>query len=113
MTAKTSDDMRQAVQRLAALSAVARLKGFIRATHFVTIAARDSYEVGTSGLRSPDRLRAANELMHKLLGIALASAEGRETYPDDVIVEIVEEMAPAAGIDPQQIFARIFVPDVN
>lgn len=113
MTDRISDNSRLAAQRLTALSASARLKGFIRAAHFVTVAARDTYEVGASGLKNPNRLRAANELMHRLLGIAVASAEGQGTYPDDVIVEIIEEMAPVAGIDPQQIFAQLFVPDVN
>jgi hypothetical protein len=113
MTERTFNDSIPAVQRLAALSDGARLKGLVRAAHFVTIGARDTYEIGTSGLRKPERLRAANELLHKLLGIAVALAQGQATYPDDVIVEMIEELAPAAGIDPRQIFAQLFLPDVN
>jgi len=113
MSNSNDSSLKSAAQRLGSLPAGARLKGFIRAAYFVTMAARDSYEVGTNGLRNPERLRVANELLHRLLGIAAASAEGQSTYPDDVIVEIIHEMAPNAGIDPQEVISRVLVSDVN
>jgi hypothetical protein len=60
--------------------------------HELTVVARDTYEVGGEGLTNPARMRAVNEVQHRLMSflVALLSGDPRR-YPDDILVRIVLE----------------------
>jgi hypothetical protein len=58
--------------------------------HGLTIAARDTYEFQAPGVRAPERLRAINEVQHRVLAhICSLLAQSELRYPDDVLVSIM------------------------
>jgi hypothetical protein len=60
--------------------------------HGLTIAARDAYEFQAPGVRAPERLRAINEIQHRVLAhIHSLLTNGEWRYPDDVLVSIMLE----------------------
>ena len=61
--------------------------------HNLTMVARDTYEVQAPGVRAPERLRAINEIQHRVFGHirALTTADSRR-YPDDVLLSIFFEI---------------------
>jgi hypothetical protein len=60
----------------------------------LTIVARDTYVVGELGIHAPERLRAINEIQHRVLAhiLALATEDDRR-YPDDVLLSILLDHA--------------------
>lgn len=63
-----------------------------RFAHSITIIARDTYAAGTEEVHSPRRLRALNEIQHRLLGhIEKLLADDPQRYPDDVLIKIVTD----------------------
>lgn len=68
----------------------------------LTVMARDTYEVGGTGLTDPQRMRAINEVQHQLLNFLTAilrSDVGR--YTDDVIVHMILEHPDDANLERQ------------
>ena len=61
--------------------------------HNMTIAARDTYEVQSPGVRAPQRLRDINEIQHRVFGhiSALLTGERESRYPDDTLLSILLE----------------------
>jgi hypothetical protein len=60
--------------------------------HNLTIAARDTYEFQAPGVGAPERLRAINEIQHRVLAHILAlTIRDTRRYPDDVLLSIVLE----------------------
>jgi hypothetical protein len=58
--------------------------------HALTILARDTYEVGGTGLTQPARLRHLNEVQHRVLSSVLAlRTPATPRYPDDVLVPLI------------------------
>lgn len=58
--------------------------------HGLTIAARDTYEFQASGVIAPERLRAINEIQHRVLAhIHSLLTNGEWKYPDDALVSIM------------------------
>jgi hypothetical protein len=56
----------------------------------LTIVARDTYVAGELGIHAPQRLRAINEIQHRLLGHLLALVTQADSrYPDDVLLSIL------------------------
>jgi hypothetical protein len=77
--------------------------------HELTIIARDTYEVEGDGLTSPNRMRAINEVQHRLMGVLVALLRGDPSrYPDGVLVRIVLEHPEDAVLQRQlrEAFAR-------
>jgi hypothetical protein len=77
--------------------------------HELTIVARDSYEVGREGLTNPARVRAVNEVQHRVTGFLVALLKNDvKRYPDDVLVNIIFELPGEAGLQKQvaEAFAR-------
>lgn len=67
--------------------------------HNLTILARDTYVAGTDAVADPKRLKAFNELQHKLMGQLLAILLDEENrYPDDVFFAMVFDMATQSGL---------------
>ena len=56
----------------------------------MTIAGRVTYVVGELGIRAPERLRAINEIQHRVMAhlLALVTQNGTR-YPDDVLLSIL------------------------
>src|SRR5262245_40883744 len=60
--------------------------------HNLTIVARDTYDFQASTVRAPERLRAINEIQHRVLGHIQAMLTDSEwRYPDDALVSIFLE----------------------
>jgi hypothetical protein len=78
------------VQLFSSLSTNDQIRFLARFGWELTIAGRDTYVPQTEALRYPARLRAINEVQHRILAhiYALASSDSRR-YPDDVLVAIV------------------------
>jgi len=85
-------DIANSVAAFSELERSKQLSFLAKFGHNMTIAARDTYVPQTDQLNAPERLRAINELQHRVLGHiqALLTASGWR-YPDDVIVSIMLE----------------------
>jgi hypothetical protein len=58
----------------------------------LTVTGRDSYEPQTEELTHPGRLRAINEIQHRILDhVYSLASEISERYPDDVLIAIILE----------------------
>jgi hypothetical protein len=76
----------------------------------LTIVARDTYEVGGSGLTDPEKMRDMNEVQHRILGFLSALLRSdTKRYPDDVLVQIVLEHPDDPGLHRQMsnAFSRV------
>jgi hypothetical protein len=76
----------------AAFIAQEKIETLVRLIHELTILARDTYQSGTLDLAHPARLRAINEVQHRISAHVLAllrNDAGR--YPDEVLVNIILE----------------------
>ncbi|HZT82453.1 MAG TPA: hypothetical protein VFA26_19650, partial [Gemmataceae bacterium] len=74
------------------LPPAAQAEVLVRLAHELTIAGRDTYDPASPGLRHPNRLRALNEVQHRVTShvLALLAADpGR--YPDEVLASIILE----------------------
>ena len=61
--------------------------------HNLTIVARDMYESQALGVRAPERLRAINEIQHRVFGhIRALTAADADRYPDEVLLSIFFEL---------------------
>ena len=68
-------DIDAAVRFLASLSPEHKARTFVRLCHDLTVVARDTY--GSAGeVRDPGRLRALNEIQHRMTGFLLALMNG-------------------------------------
>jgi hypothetical protein len=65
--------------------------------HALTVRARGAYVAGGAGVSDGARLRAINELQHKVIGHLVYLADGdRSGYPDDVLARMLQEVAEGA-----------------
>lgn len=83
-------NVRHAAGAFSALSVDEQIEALAVLAHELTVAARDHYEVGGDGLTDPARVRAVNEVQHRVTGhpaALLRQDAGR--YPDDTLVAIV------------------------
>ena len=71
--------------------------------HWLTMLARETYEVGKEGVTDPVTLRRLNEVMHRVTAHILALLkEKKERYPDDVLLSII--IAPEDRLHPESAF---------
>ncbi len=80
------------INTFSALPAQEKTKALVRLSQELTIVARDTYQTGTLGLLQPVRLRAINEVQHRVSAHFLAllrNDAGR--YPDEVLVNTLLE----------------------
>ena len=85
-------DQEEARRRFERLPSNEQLRVLASFGHNLTIAARDSYEVGGTGLRSPERFRNINEVQHRVLAhIHALSLGDPKRYPDSVLLSIFFE----------------------
>ena len=77
-----------------------KAKFLLNLAHALTVRARGAYVIGSPGVSDPQRLRGVNELLHKVVGhlVYLADAD-RSGYPDDVLLQILHEVAEEGGAE--------------
>ena len=75
-------------RRFTNLSAETKLRVLARLGHNLTVAARDTYEFQASGVKAPQRLRALNEIQHRVVGQIVHIHEGGEWW--DLLPLLVE-----------------------
>lgn len=63
----------------------------------LTISARDTYEVQSTNVVEPTRLRGINELQHRIVGQASRILGNRHLYPNDVLIIGLYETAQTYG----------------
>ena len=90
------------------LPPAAQIEALVRLAHELTIMGRDAYEPASAEVRHPQRLRALNEVQHRITSqvLALLAADpGR--YPDDVLTSmILEQDDPELRPQVVEAFAR-------
>jgi hypothetical protein len=68
--------------------------------HALTVRARGAYVPQGPGGYDGARLRAINELQHKVIGhLVYLDDANRSGYPDDVLVRMLEELAEGANAE--------------
>jgi hypothetical protein len=83
---------RNAVGTFIPLSREEKVRFLLRLAHELTLVARESYEPGTEALTHPARVRAVNEIQHRILAFLIALVEDDpRRYPDDVLLAIILE----------------------
>jgi hypothetical protein len=89
-----------------------QLEALARLAHELTIVARDTYEPGTLDVRHPQKLRALNEVQHRITShmLALLTADPAR-YADDLLASIIlEQDDPELGRQVAVAFARSLTP---
>lgn len=81
-----------AIPRFAGSGKEAQLRLLARFGHNFTVAARGTYVPQTDQVHAPSRLRAINEIQHRVLGhIYALLLDSKQRYPDDTMVSIMLE----------------------
>jgi hypothetical protein len=84
--------LRDAIETFHNYSSQEKIDFLVQFSHMLTILARDTYEIEKNGLTNPARLRAINEIQHKVTSFLIAlMKDDSKRYPDDVFVKIVLE----------------------
>jgi hypothetical protein len=100
----------EAIAYFTALSPEDKASFLARLVHELTMVARDTYEAGTENLTCPARMRAVNEIQHRLTAYlaALLGGDSRR-YPDDILVRSVLEQPQDEILERQlaEAFSRI------
>jgi hypothetical protein len=107
-------DHSQATDTFLALPRNQQIEALVCLSHELTILARDTYEVGSTGLTHPARLRTINEVQHRIIAHVLALLRNDPArYPDDVLVNIIlgHEDDPELQRQILQAFSRVLSHD--
>jgi hypothetical protein len=80
----------EAAQVFSVLAPIEQVKFLALFAVNLTIVARDTYEFQAPGVRSPERLRAVNEIQHRVVQhIHSLLTAGEWRYSDDVLLSIM------------------------
>ena len=75
-------------------------------SHYLTVVARDSYEVGTDNITNQPKIRVINEIQHQLSSHSLALLENdSRRYPDDGLMRIILEHSENKKIEAEVMWA--------
>ena len=88
----------EAAQLFSVLAPIEQVKFLALFAHNLTIAARDTYEFQAPGVRAPERLRAVNEIQHRVLQhIHSLLTPGEWRYSDEALLStmLAEENSDA------------------
>ena len=65
-----------------------------RLAHLITIAARDTYNVGGDGVNDPSGLRRFNEVIHRVIGqIGDLLEDDEDRFSEDELLRIIDGVA--------------------
>jgi hypothetical protein len=95
MTEGWNDEMDAFVR----LGGADRAQWLARLASALTVAARDTYEVGGDDIRDPKRMRRFNELLHRVVNQLRHQIRGDHGFPDDVFLLLVRDETAALGVD--------------
>jgi hypothetical protein len=85
-------DVSRLVSEFRGLPPGSQVEALVRLAYELTLVGREAYEPGAQSLRHPQRLRAVNEVQHRITShvLALLAADPRR-YPDEVLASIILE----------------------
>lgn len=79
-----------------------------RLMFFISMFARDTYEVGTKSVDKPDKLRCFNELLHRISSKQLNSLINEAGgIPDNQFFEMISEEIELLGIDSEDLIESL------
>ena len=82
-------DIEEATTLLDSLSPQVKLRAFARLCHNLTVVARDTYD-SASGVTDAGRLRALNEIQHRMTGFLLSLVGGEDAcYLDQAVARML------------------------
>jgi hypothetical protein len=85
-------DVPRLVNEFRGLSPNSQLEALARLAFELTLVGREAYEPGSLALRHPQRLRAVNEVQHRVASHVLALLTANpHRYTDDVLASIILE----------------------
>jgi len=83
---------------LAGLDRNEKVTVLARVAHELTMLARDTYEPGTRGVSDPGRLRAINEVMHRLTRRVLSLSRGSgDDWKEEDFWQALAELSEQGG----------------
>jgi hypothetical protein len=65
----------------------------------LTVAARDTYEVGGDNILDPRRMRRFNELLHRTVNQLRHQIRGDQGFPDDVFFSMLRDETAELGVN--------------
>lgn len=80
------------------LTRAERVQWLARLAAALTVAARDTYEVGGDDILDPRRMRRFNELIHRAVNQLRHQLHGDRGYPDDLFLSMVKDETEALGV---------------
>jgi len=98
------------VEKFLRLSEQAKIEALVRLAWELAVVGRDAYEPGTNRLTHPTRLRAINEIQHRISAHVLAMLRGDERrYPDVVLARMIleEDNDPVLQDEIARAFAQV------
>jgi len=91
-------DWAHLTKRVEGLDAQAKISVLAQVAHELTILARDAYEPGTCGVSDLGRLRATNEILHRLTRRLLNLSRGKEdSWKETDYWQALREIAEGGG----------------
>jgi len=79
-----------------------------RLLHVISMAARDTYEVGGDGVAKPANLRRFNELLHRVASFQNAIAiPGFQGMPDGDFFELLEHELSVLNVTAEEVLRRL------
>ncbi|MCO5082521.1 MAG: hypothetical protein M9955_12805 [Rhizobiaceae bacterium] len=76
--------------------------------HQISMLARDTYEVGSIGVKDPEKLRRFNELVHRVATFQKEIASGKKDgIPDQAIFAMVEDELGKLGVRTDFLLGRL------
>lgn len=93
-----TESWEQEVEAFVALGGADRVEWLARLAAALTVAARDTYEVGGDGIRDSKRMRRFNELLHRTVNQLRHQIRGDRGYPDDVFLSMVRDETAEMGV---------------
>jgi hypothetical protein len=89
----------QEIDAFAVLGCAERAQWLARLASALTVAARDTYDVGGNDIGDPKRMRRFNELLHRTVNQLRHQLLGDRGFPDDVFLSMVRDETTALGVD--------------
>ncbi len=87
------------IEAFAMLDGTERAKWLTCLASALTVAARDTYEVGGDDIGDPKRMRRFNELLHRTVNQLRHQLRGDSGFPDDVFLSMVRDETVELGVD--------------
>jgi hypothetical protein len=94
-----TEQWEQEFEAFNALGNAERAQWLARLAAALTVAARDTYEVGGDDIRESKRMRRFNELLHRVVNQLRHQLRDERGFPDDVLLSMIRAETAALGVD--------------